>query len=800
MRNILKHRLFSCVNIFGLAFGLTINLLCFLLVSYEYSHDTMFDKEDRIFTVGSVFPEAVNGKMCRYPVPSVRTAYGPIIDQEITGVTTVARVLFRRYKLRTDFRESYEGIRFADPGFTQMFNFEYLFGTDAALNTPNAIIITQSSAIKYFGKSNVLGETILLSDSLQMKIGAVIEDLPPNSHFNSSLIADFNVTLITSLHTLHNLGDFTMAGEWNTLVAGDITYLEVSEGKDSLWLQGEIDSLFNRIASPNEIKTVGSLSVLPLTSMNTRIIDAAGAPSLQLVELFGLIILIIACFNYTNFATAQHFSRTREVVLRKIYGARRPQLLIQFMCESLTYAGFAMILALALIELIIPLYNDITGKIVTIDYFIILPKLIITTLCVGVLAGAYPAFIISRRTPVEGLNNNYLTGPKGGIFRGIMVGLQFSVTVFMLSMAMVIYFQIDQVTQVSNVFRKTKTVILDGIAHDSIVGSREVLRSQFLTIPGVKNVTFSNAVPFNEIKEDLTIQPPYSITPEFNAKPISVDSNFLQTFGIDIIAGEHLNTVRSIPDSLAQYIPVVVNELVTHHLGFDSPSQSIGTVFTRKRISDTSLKKEYKIIGVVPNQFFIGILSEIKPIVFYNDPILHTFASITLTGSNTDETLSAIDHIWKSVIPTIPIQRRFLDSSFYLFFRFFLAFKIIFTFLAVVSLILTFVNFFGLTALMTQHRTKEIGLRKVMGAEVPQIVRLLLWQFSRPILISMIFALPITFLVITELLQVFPNTMNYYVSLIVIDSIIALFVAWLIVAFHVYSIARKTPIHSLQYD
>ena len=801
LRNLVKHRLYAFINIAGLALGLTIFLFGSMIVAYERNHDHMFAERERIFFVGSIFAPGAGTGILEYP--NVKLAYGPLFEAEIEEAEQVVRTVYRAPILTVEDKHYYQGIRFAEAGFTRMFDFQYIHGDLTAIDDPRKLIVTVSTAQKLFGRSDVLGEVVSLDHHYTMHIGAVIADVPADSHFNTSFLPDNDLEAIAPLTALVGLEGFDMAGSWRGLSPYHMTYLLLPPGYDRDWLQDQVDNVSARHAPEDEGELIRALKVSPLVDCNTQIWDAFGFPVLESVQLLGLLILIVACLNYTNLATAQSFGRGREVGLRKTLGAGRLQLLAQFLVESLSLAVLAMVIALAAIELLVPAYNGWTGKAVVFDYLDIMPGLVLTTLAVGLLAGAYPAFLISRVNPIDSLRNTLVTGPKGNIFRSLLIAAQFSISIFMLAMVMIIYFQNEKIRDISSAFLQSQTVVLKRVGHEDVKEKHETLRREFNALAGVQAVTFSNDVPYNSDGDSRRVTPiSGDETLEFGIKLVSVDIDFMATYGIELLAGRafDLNIANDVFRRESEQVNVVVNQLAAQRLGFGRGASAIGSSFYKIPDERRPQARQYNIVGVMPDRYFDGAHSEIAPMLFYIRPEHHHFASIRVADADLSRTLAEIDAVWERVVGDYPIQRTFLDFYFNLFFRFPQGINNVLAAFAGIALSLALFGLFGLAAFLAQRRTREIGIRKVMGASVGQVVRLLIWQFSLPVIWSLPVAAPLAYLASGVYLDFFPERVELVAPVIFLASLMGLLTAWAIVAGHAVNIARAKPVHALRYE
>ena len=377
LRNLRKNKLYAVINIAGLALGLAIYVFGGLLVKYERTHDLFFENATRTYTIGSIAAPDLNLGVEK--MGSTFMAVGPILAAEVSDVDTVARTIGREMLITMGAESFYQQLRFADPELLQIFDFDYLHGDASALNDPSGMLLTESTAIKYFGSTDVLGKVVTLDNEFEFYVSAVIRDVPLNSHFNSLFVMDSDLEMLAPLQALGRIADYDMAGDWDNLSMSNMTYVMIPEHLDQQWLQAQINGIYERQVPEDQKEIIAGLFVKPLAEANLAIWDMIGMPVITVVSLLSLLVLTVACVNYTNLATAQSLGRSREVGMRKTMGAERGQLLTQFLVESLTISAIAMLVAIAALELVIPLFNSTTDKVLTLDYLSTLPWLLATT-------------------------------------------------------------------------------------------------------------------------------------------------------------------------------------------------------------------------------------------------------------------------------------------------------------------------------------------------------------------------------------------------------------------------------------
>ena len=798
-RQMMKNKLYVAINTIGLVVGLAIYLFGTVLVEYERSHDLFFANSDRIYTAGSLFGPTANIGVAE--TDGIYTAFAPFIDSEIEEVEEIARVVGETYLLSHENKHFYQYIRFADPALLKIFDFEYLEGDESAFDDPTGAILNKATAFKYFGDQPALGKVLTLDHDVSLRVTAVIAELPVNTHFNSTLFSQGPVEVMAPLQVLNRTRDYDLAGNFNNLSSGDNTYMLLAPGKDREWLQQSLNGVYERHFPEDSWDFISGINVRPLVEANTLIWDAAGLPVLDSIRLLGLLVLIVAIVNYTNLATAQSLGRSREIGLRKTMGATRGQLVAQFLVESLCIASIAMVIALALIEVAVPAFNTALSKGLVLNYISLAPWFVLTTLAVGIIAGAYPAFLITRATPIDALRDGGKRSSKGGAFRSSMLVLQFSISIFMLAMVMVMYLQNQKIEESSNIYPKSKIIVLNRLKVDAIQERLETLRNELLEIPSVESVAYSSQIPFEGSNSAFTVTPEMGDEDQsMLLTQIIVDDQFLKNYDIPLLAGRQLD--REIAaDTMVEdvlTVNVILNELAVRQLGLGTPQEAIGRVFYD--IARSRESTAFTVVGVTPDQNFQGFHNEIKPTAFYVEPVWFRYGSIKVSGAEMATTLTAIESVWDELIPDYPIQTTFLEDDFRESFDVYTSLSSVFGGFAFIAMSLSLIGLFGLAAFMAEVRTKEIGVRKVMGASTVQIVRLLIWQFSKPVMWALLIALPAAYLASGVFLQFFAERIALTEAIVVGSGLLGVLFAWLIVGVHAYRIAQSNPINALRHE
>ncbi len=800
LRNLRKNKAFAAINISGLAIGLTIYVFGGLLVEYENTHDRSFANVDRIYTIGGTAAPELNVGVDKFN--STFMAVAPLIKAELTDIDAVARTRNNEYLLTVGPDSFYEGIRFADPELLEIFDFNYLHGDSAALEDPTGLLITETIAIKYFGKTDVIGEVVTFDNEFDFSITAVIEDPPLNSHFNSLIVADQAFGVVAPFRALNTLRDYDAdVGDWSNLSLGDMTYVLLPESIDRAWLQTQVDRIFDTLVPEDSGEALASFDVHPLPYANVALWDMIGMPVVATISLLSLMVLAIACVNYTNLATAQSLGRTREVGMRKTMGATQTQLLTQFLIESLVIATIAMVFAIAALEIIIPLFNNAANKILTLDYLTTMPWLLLTTVLVGLLAGLYPAWLITRTNPIEALRDIARKGKKGSLVRSFMIGVQFAISAFMLAMVTIVFLQNEKVKEASYIFPRSEIYTLDRLNIEGISDRLETLRHELEALPNVDSVAYSSQVPYEQNNSQNTLSPiPGDEAANIIFMNMRMSPEFLNTYDIPILAGRNLShdVTNDKRADETESLNILINEMSAAKMGFDRPIDALN-----QRLYSTDEEatvREYVIVGVVPTQNILGLFNEEKPWIFQYSPTSLRIASVRITGGNMMDSIDNVEDVWDRVITDYPMQGSFLDETFDGVYNVLKYMNLALGIFAIVAMSLALIGLFGLAAFMATQRTKEIGVRKVLGASATQIARLLVWQFSTPVLWALLVALPGAYFASQGYLNFFADRIESPIPILIVSGLIAVLLAWVTIAGHAIRIARSNPILALRYE
>ena len=714
----------------------------------------------------------------------------------------VARTLRSEYLVTMGSESFYQQTWFADEELLTIFDFDYIHGDSSALDDPTGILITEAAASKYFSSTDVLGEVITLDNQYDFHVTAVIRDLPLNSHFNSLPIMEGAMDVIAPFKSLKRLRDFDETGDWNNLSLGNMTYVLLPAALDGAWLQTQMDEFYGRHVPEQQQEIAAGFWISPLKDANLGLWDALGLPVISVISLLSFLVLVVGCVNYTNLATAQSLGRSREVGMRKTMGARQGQLLTQFLVESLVIATVAMIVAIGALEILIPLFNNAANKVMSLDYMRSLPWLVMTTVLVGLCAGAYPAWLITRASPIDALRETARKGKKGSKVRSFMIGAQFAISAFMLATVAIVFVQNKMIRESSHVFPRSEIYGLLRVGNDDVADRLETLRHELEALPTVDSVSYSSQVPYEQNNSSTKVAAiPGDEAGSFMIQLLRMSPEFLDVYDIPLLAGRNLDINIANDKHVSEeseVVNVLVNELALERLGIASPEEAIN-----QRIYDIDPEdplREMVIVGVVPTQNIVGFFQSVKPWVYRYQPESFRVASIRITQGDILDTVDDIEAVWERVIPEYPVQGRFLDDIFNDVYSILRYMNLALAIFASVALSLALIGLFGLAAFMAAQRTKEIGVRKVLGASSIQIARLLVWQFSKPVMWGLAVALPAAYFSSQLYLNFFADRIDSPIYVLLAAGVLAVLLAWGTVAGHVYRIAQANPVLALRYE
>jgi putative ABC transport system permease protein len=784
-RNLWKHRAFSFINIMGLTVGMTACFLIFLYVRFEVSYDSFHAKADRIYRVVADIKtptEVIHSGVPAWAVP-------PHMAADLQEVESYVRVmnqplLVRKGELK--FQEDNLGI--ADSAFFQVFSFPLLHGDPkTALNDPFTMVLSETTAKKYFGNTDPMGQTLLVSgQAFPVKVTGVMKDIPENSLIKADMIV--------SMSTISRKLNPGIDEQWSNY--GPSGYVLLKPGVNVKALEAKLPGFIQRRTGDDEKKSqmFATLFLEPLRNVYLHSTRGSGftgtSGSITNVYIFSIVavfVLIIACINFINLTTARSVERAKEVGIRKVVGAMRQQLARQFIGESVLLCLISFVIVIGLAALLRTSFNDLAGKTISKGifengYYIL--GLFLAAIGIGLLAGIYPALVLSSFRPVVVLKGRFATGTKGILLRKGLVVTQFTISIAFIIATFIVNDQLKFMRNQDLGFSKDQVMVFNTDGDPA----RDAFRQAVAGLPGVKMTAMSSSVPgggnpgaYSEIqnkKGDLQVA---------NLDLYFVDWDYINLFKIKMVAGRSFD--RSFQSDTTH--AMVLNEAAVKMFGYSSPEQAVGRRFKQ-------WGREGTIIGVMKDFHFHGLQQEIKPLSMRIEPNGTQLVCVNVSAANLQKTIAAIGDKWKTLIPNKPFSYYFVDEFFDKQYRGEERFGKLFLNFAVLAIFISCLGLLGLASYSTIQRTKEIGIRKVMGASVTNIVNLLSRDFLILVFISFLIAAPIAWGFMHHWLKDFAYRITIDPWVFVLACGMALVIALATISVQAIRSAIANPVKSLR--
>lgn len=821
LRNTLRHKLHASINILGLAIGLSACMLIILVVRHETSYDNFIPEAKTIYRM-----EATGNIPGRDPFDSP-SYVGPtkeLIPPDYPEVAEVLRITQRTGNVVKDGTLFEQGIDYVDPNFFSVFKLPLLEGTPAsALASPSSIVLNETNAQKYLGDGPYLGREIVINHQYERThiVSAVMQDLPDNSHMN----VGFMLTHDRKVYASNTLGGATDLERWNGLPF--YVYVKLNENASIKPMEATINAWVDRYFPPE----VSALVNIPGSELWTpRFVNvedihlyspAQGGMkpqgSVTTLLSFGAIaamILIIACINFMNLATARATLRAREVAVRKVMGAARKQLFIQFEAESLIFTLFSLVLGTVLTWLILPYFNEYTQ--LQVPFALILDpvtfsNILALTLVVGIGAGLHPALVLSSTRPLRVLMANQSSSPSNSKLRSALVILQFSISAALIIGTTLIYFQTDFARSRELGFSTDNTLLVYGLGDPQVEPSQETFRNRVAQLPGVIKVALAERGPASGTGSGISLRVPgESDRIVIFSQP--VDYDYFELYGVTAVAGRLFSeeyTADAIYTRLletpeegedeTQQAGAVINVAAARRLGFQNPEESLGALMYRGAEDQT----EITIVGVIPDILFSDPTANIQPEIYFLSPDEYRTLNVLMDGRDSTAITSEIEDIWAEMFPGVRFNHNFLDENVTAWFEFEVIMGQLLAIFSGLAILVASMGLFGLSSFTVMRRTKEIGIRKVMGASSGRIVKLLIKQMSIPVIVANVLAWPIGWYAMTEWLSTFVyriDLLTYFSIAALFSIVITLGIAWATTGGHAFRVARTNPIRALKYE
>jgi putative ABC transport system permease protein len=775
LRQLARQKGYSFIKIAGLAIGMACFILIGLWVRDELSFDQFHQKKERIYRI---LNKTASGDL----IPSPTYALAPALKSLYPEVEEFSRVWFWHSSLVKLGDKSFEedSIYMADPGFFRMFSFPFIKGDpETALADRNAIVLTEDAALRYFGTEDPIGKVLYLAeDKADFTVTGVIKNIPSNSHMQF----DFMIRV-------EFLGEDRLA-RWEEWTGP--CYILLRQDASAPAFTAKIADIYKENVNP---QATFSPVLQPLTRVHLYEFGVPG--SIKRVYIFSVIavfILIMACINFMNLTTARSSQRAKEVGMRKVIGALRSQIIKQFLGEALVVAFFSLILALVLVETFLPQFNLFTGKslaLLSLTNLSLILILLLTTVVVGLLSGSYPAFFLSSFQPVKTLKGQSKFGARGSAVRKILIIFQFAISVGLITCTLIVSRQLNYIQKHDIGLNRENVVIL--LNNPKLLPQFESFKDSLQKKPGIKSVTSAHQGP---TWVGQTISMDWEGNPGDNGISVDytvVDYDFFQTFDLKIIQGRSFSPEFTTDMEEA----CIINELAAERMGLDNP---IGTRITMNHPSWEESFRMARVIGVVKDFHARTLHTAVRPFVFRMYRPWHQYIFVKIDGTRVPEALGAIENTFKTSVPGYPYRFRFYKDAYNQQYLSEHQLGQLFNMFSLLSILVSCLGLFGLAAYTAEQKTKEIGIRKILGASTPGIVKLTIREFLKWVAVANLIAWPVAYLLMSQWLRDFAYRVSIGPLVYFISGGLTLIIALFTVSYQSIKAATANPVDSLRYE
>jgi putative ABC transport system permease protein len=790
----LKHRFTFFINLFGLTVGLACCLLILSYILHEVSYDKFQPEAERTYRFSRSFNNAEGVQSLH--LGAIAPPFGPFLQHEFPEIQKMTRILPNG---NTSFvyedKRFYENkVFFADEHLTDVFKVDVVKGNARkALEAPFSIMITEEIAKKYFGNEDPMEKLVKLDNIMPVKVAGIFKPFPSNTHIHPDVLISFNTLKDSVVY-----GENNLKTNWGN--NSFMTYAVLAPGTDAKMLEAKMPAFIDKYWHfPGEpAGFVGSkftkLFLTPMTDIHLRShLDYEVEPNgdikrVYIFSIIALFILLIACINYMNLSTARSVLRAKEIGIRKAVGAEKKEIIAQFLSESILITWMSIILAFGLTALLLPWLSKLSGVALSLDVLLtwkVLLPLILAPFVVGILSGLYPALFMSSFQPVKVLKGLFKISGNLSLRKALVV-TQFAVSIILIISTAVVFLQMRYMQSKSLGLDKDQVITM---TNANFNGKFESFRNELLQISGVKNVTRSSRVPTVRLldSQGLSIPDKDTVVPSnVNLKYLAIDYNFIPTYNIQLAAGRNYSS-----DFQTDSTGYIINETACKAMGYKTPNEAVD-----KEIMYGGTRG--KIIGVAKDFHFESLHQEIPSLVLFVNPNFVGNISVKLSGNNIPSTLSSIEATWKKFLPEIPFASSFLDDRFANVYEAEQKQRILYTTFACIAIFIACLGLFGLSAFAISQRIKEIGIRKVLGANVSTIVTLLSKDFLKLVAIAAIIAFPIAWYAMNKWLQDFAYRIDIPWLMFILAGVIAALIAFATIAFQAIKAATANPVKSLR--
>ena len=781
LRNIKKHRGYSLINIGGLAFGMACGILILLWVQDEMSFDKFHNNSDDLYIIGTQDRSANDTRQSAGTPP----ALGPVLKAEYPEILNATRFVngYANMVISYGDKRFNEYVRAADPSVLEMFTFPLVQGDpNTALLNPHSMIITERMGEKYFGNEDPIGKVLTIDNKYDFTVMGILQNMP----HNSTLTFDFLVP-IPFFKEYWGLD----LNKWSNFAY--TTYVQLQKGVSLEEVNRKIEGRIIRGGESKAEPFIVHFDRLYLHGLGS---GGGRIMTIRLFALIALFVLLIACINFMNLTTARSRNRAREIGMRKVTGAYKKDIIRQFYGESILLSFISLIFAVILVALLLPVFNQLSAKELTLDFFCnptFILSLVGIALFTGLIAGCYPALFMSAFQPIKVLQGSMVTGSKGSRFRKILVVIQFVISIFLIIGTTVIYRQLNYMRNIDLGFNKENLIYIR--LNSTLKPNCEAAKQELLQNPNISNISLVSFTPIGVYSNDNGYDWD-SKRSDMNplVSRFCTDVDFLKTFEGEMALGEFYSKERTASSSPVSG-KIIINEEFARILGMENP---IGARLSRGSTN-------FRIIGVVKNFNFMPLYREIGPLAIYHQQERrmenrYRYMFMKVSPVDISQTVDYIQSVYEKYSPGYPFEFRFLEDVYGQIYRSEQRMGSIIKYFTILAILISCLGLFGLASFMAEQRTKEIGIRKVLGSSMQGIVLLLSREFMKWVLIANIIGWPVAYFAAVGWLQSFAYRTKVGLDIFLFSAALTLVVAFLTVGFQAVKAARANPVDALKYE
>ncbi|MEN8250309.1 MAG: ABC transporter permease [Bacteroidota bacterium] len=795
LRNIIKYWNYTIINIGGLAIGLASFIFIILYVNDELKYDRHHEKSDRIFRVNRLYNNNdvdEDAATVSFPCgPTLVNDYPEIVEKQVRFFNQFRNQWFFEYQKSDD-----EVIKYNEPYFIMadstvfdVFTIPFIEGDpETALDNPNTIVVTESTAMRYFGGESALNKVLRLEEGVNFTITGVIEDLPQQSHLKIDILGSLN-----TFRQFNRNGRFPETWIWNPCWTYVLLHEEISPAILDEKFPDFYNNHYNDLQEADVTLSLTSLKDIHLKSHHVYEMRANGNEVyVYTLSIIAMVIIALACINFTNLATASSASRAKEIGIKKVFGSMRRKLALQFIGEAVIQSLIAMLLALLVVELLLPAFNSFAGKRIPSNFLFEVEAIgffIAVTLVVGIIAGAYPAIILSSFKPISVLQGTLRSGAKSGVARKILVIFQFSISIGLIISSLVVFYQLEFLRNADLGFKKDHIINIQRVG--PLFNQYSTFKQKLLSHKDIKYVTGAeDYLGINHNTRDYEIEG-LEVGQRFYIPTFLVDWDFVEAFDIKVVEGRAFST--DFPGDTVN--AVMINETMAKDLGW-SNEEAIG-----KRIK--SRDGDERVIGVFGDFNAMSLHRPRNKFIldmFRRPEVFAQVISIRFSSENYQEVIKHIEETWNEFVPTRPFEYHFFDQQLADLYSDELRFGRFSLLLTILAIIIASMGLIGLTSFMAEQRTKEIGIRRALGSSIGSIIGIMSKEFFWLLLLANIIAWPITYYFTTDWLQSYSRHVSTIWEIYFISGAIALAIAMGIIFYRAYKTAVLNPAKTLRYE